>query len=129
MFKHKNVEKPVWEREAEFQLIYDHYMDAEEYWFSIKNDKNVAKEEKNEAERIWKELKEVYDPLYKERIEWQRLTNTIPKLKEKEHISKNTWVAAGVSFGCTFGPWVLERFGYIIKRPTEWIPKHLFWKK
>ena len=124
----KKQEIPVWIREEEFFDSYERFRAAERYHFSIKDDANVSEKEKNEAEKNWAESKKIFEALYREWFEWSKEANTIPKVESKDKLTKNTIVSTGVTLICTFGPFIAEKFGYIIKRPTEWIPKHLFWR-
>ena len=126
--KKKQKEELIWEREAEFQLKYARFDEAMRYYFSIEHDPNVSEEDKDKAFTEFIEAEKLVDPLYKARCEWMKETNSMPKKKDRGCVSMNTIVATAVSLGCTFGPWALEKCGVIIKRPTEWIPKHLFWR-
>lgn len=126
--KKKQKEVPIWIREEEFLESYERFRKAEQYYFSIKNDESVSEKERKDAECNWTETKKNFDALYREWFEWAKETNTIPKIDKKDKLTKNTLVSTGVTLLCTFGPFLAERFGYIIKRPLEFIPKHLFWR-
>ena len=126
--KKKQKEELIWEREAEYQLKYARFYEAMRYYFSIEHDPDVSEEDKDKAFTEFIEAEKLVDPLYKARNEWLKETNSMPKKKDRGCVSMNTFVSTAVSLGCTFGPWALEKCGVIIKRPTEWIPKHLFWR-
>ena len=128
--KKKNLEViPVWEREGEYQRAYAKLLDAEENLDAAKADETASEEEISRLTKEWARAKEIFEPLYMQRIDWLRMTDTMPKREGKEKISKDTKLAAIVTLLGVALPPIIEYKGIIMRHAKDWVQKPRLWRK
>ena len=112
----------VWDREEEYQRAYAKMVAAEEAY-------DLATENKEELKAAWLEQKKIFEPLYVQREEWLDKTGTRPKAQQKDKISKDAKLAAGVTILGIGLPVILENRGIIMKGVRDWVQKPKLWRK
>lgn len=119
----KKKEVLMWEREEEYQRAKGRCEGAEIAWINAK-----GKENEDQLKVEWLEAKEVYEMLYKQKMEWMRATNSLPD-QGKEKISKDTWVAAILTTLGIVAPPLIENRGVIMAHAKSWVQKPKLWRK
>lgn len=125
IFKKKQKEVvPVWDREEEYQRAYAKMIAAEELY-----DIATDIQEKENLKAVWLEQKKLFEPLYAQREEWLDKTGARPKAQQKDKITKDAKLAAGVTILGIGLPVVLENRGIIMKGVRDWVQKPKLWRK
>lgn len=125
IFKKKQKEVvPVWDREEEYQRAYAKMIAAEELY-----DIATDIQEKENLKAAWLEQKKIFEPLYVQREEWLDKTGTRPKAQQRDTVSKDAKLAAGVTILGIGLPVILENRGIIMKGVRDWVQKPKLWRK
>lgn len=103
----KAIEPPVWELQGELdkqKLILDSMCDCtwEDYERQLK----------------------IVMALEKQKREWEAAN----KPPEKDHVSKNTWLAAGVTTACAAAPYAIEKTGKLANHLKGKVQLPKIWK-
>ena len=128
IFKKKEEIPPlVWDREEEYKRAYARLVAAEEKLDEATAEGNEEKIKNTKAE--WEELKTNFDILYTLKQAWLKETGSMPKVEQKDKMSVDTKVAAGVTILGVALPPLIENRGVILRGIKDWIQKPKLWRK
>lgn len=129
-FKKKEEIPPlVWDREEEYQLVYARYIAAMKKLDEALGEGDSNKETILQLETEWRRIKETFDNLYELRQAWLIETGALPKMKQKERLTMDTKVAAGITLLGIALPPLIENRGVILRNASSWLQKPKLWRK
>lgn len=128
IFKKKEEIPPlVWDREEEYKRAYARLIEAEKKLDEATAEGSETMITHRKAE--WEELKTIFDHLYAMRQAWLKETGAMPKVEQKDKMSIDTKVAAGVTILGVALPPLIENRGVILRGIKDWIQKPKLWRK